>query len=107
MEDLHWIGLKAIPGIGNVTFRRLLERFETPEAVLSAPPTALAGVRGVTPAIREAITLGSWRGFAEAECRRLAASGARIGACQPDCVNDFIGLLLLSGYLSPLPTTMI
>ena len=78
MEDLHWIGLKAIPGIGNVTFRRLLERFETPEAVLSAPPAALSGVRGVTPAIREAITLASWRDFAEAECLRLAASGARI-----------------------------
>jgi len=78
MEELHWIGLKAIPGIGNVTFRRLLERFETPAAALSAHPVALSGVRGVTPAIREAITHGSWRDFAEAECLRLAASGARI-----------------------------
>lgn len=78
MEDLHWIGLKAIPGIGNVTFRRLLERFETPEAVLSAPSATLSSVRGVTPAILEAITQGSWRGFAEAECFRLAASGARL-----------------------------
>lgn len=78
MEDLHWIGLKAIPGIGNVTFRRLLERFETPESVLSAPPEALAAVRGVTHAILEVIRQGSWRGFAEAECFRLAASGARI-----------------------------
>jgi len=77
-EDLHWIGLKAIPGIGNVTFRRLLERFETPEAALLAPPAELSSVRGVTPAIGEAITHGSWRGFAEAECLRLAASGARI-----------------------------
>jgi DNA processing protein len=78
MEDLHWIGLKAIPGIGNVTFRRLLERFETPEAVLSAPSAALSSFRGVTPAILDAITHGSWRGFAEAECFRLAASGARL-----------------------------
>jgi len=78
MEDLHWIGLKAIPGIGNVTFRRLLERFETPAAVLSAPSTALEGIRGVTPAIRDAISHGSWRDFAEAECLRLAASGARV-----------------------------
>jgi DNA processing protein len=78
MENLHWIGLKAIPGIGNVTFRRLLERFETPEAVLSAPTATLSDVRGVTPAMREAITHGSWRGFAEAECFRLATSGARL-----------------------------
>jgi DNA processing protein len=78
MEELHWIGLKAVPGIGNVTFRRLLEYFETPEAALSAPPAALAAVRGVTPAILEAIAQASWRGFAEAECFRLATSGARI-----------------------------
>ena len=78
MEDLHWIGLKAIPGIGNVTFRRLLERFDTPEAVLSAPSASLSGVRGVTPAVLLAIRQGSWRGFAEAECFRLATSGARL-----------------------------
>ena len=78
MEELYWIGLKAVPGIGNVTFRRLLERFETPESVFSAPPSSLSGVRGVTPAIREAILNGAWRGFAEAECFRLATSGARL-----------------------------
>ena len=61
MEDLHWIGLRAVPGIGNVTFRRLLERFETPQAALSAPPAALSAVRGVTPAIRDAIAQGFWR----------------------------------------------
>jgi DNA processing protein len=78
MEELHWIGLKAVPGIGNVTFRRLLERFETPAAVLSAPSASLSSVRGVTPAIREAIMRGAWRGFAEEECFRLASSGARL-----------------------------
>jgi len=78
MEELHWIGLKAIPGIGNVTFRRLLERFETPAAALAAPADALAQVRGVTPAIQETIAGGSWRAFAEAECFRLATSGARL-----------------------------
>ena len=74
MEDLQWIGLKAIPGIGNVTFRRLLERFETHESVLSAPPSALWR----TPTILEVIRQGSWRGFAKAEFFRLATSGARI-----------------------------
>jgi DNA processing protein len=78
MEELHWIGLKSVPGIGNVTFRRLLERFETPEAVLSAPPAALSSVRGVTPAVQEAIVQGAWREFAEVECFRLTTSGARL-----------------------------
>lgn len=78
MNELHWIGLKAVPGIGNVTFRRLLERFDTPDAALSAPQAALATVRGVTPVVLEAIMSGSWRSFAEQECARLASSGARI-----------------------------
>jgi DNA processing protein len=78
MNELYWIGLKAVPGIGNVTFRRLLERFETPEQTLSAPPAALATVRGVTPLALEAISSGSWRGYAEQECARLALSTARL-----------------------------
>jgi DNA processing protein len=78
MEELHWIGLKAVPGIGNVTFRKLLECFETPEAVLSAHPAALSQIRGVTPGTIEAITTGAWRDFADRECSRLAGSGARL-----------------------------
>ncbi len=78
MKELHWIGLKSVPGIGNVTFRRLLERFETPEAALSASPAALSTVRGVTPVVLDSITQGSWRNFAEQECARLSASGARL-----------------------------
>ncbi|MBK5274436.1 MAG: DNA-protecting protein DprA [Desulfuromonadales bacterium] len=78
MKELHWIGLKSIPGIGNVTFRRLLERFETPEAVLSESSAAFAGFRGVNPGVVEAITKGTWRSFAESECDRLSASGARL-----------------------------
>jgi DNA processing protein len=78
MEEFSWIGLKAVPGIGSVTFRRLLERFDTPEAALAASPKDLAGVRGVTPIVIEAIQGGSWRRFAEEECGRLLASGARL-----------------------------
>lgn len=78
MKELHWIGLKSVPGIGNVTFRRLLERFETPEAALSASPAALSTVRGVTPVVLDSITQGSWRNFAERECARLSDSGARL-----------------------------
>ncbi|KAB0671814.1 DNA-protecting protein DprA [Oryzomonas sagensis] len=78
MEEFYWLGLKAVPGIGNVTFRRLLERFDAPRAALSASPSELAGVRGMTPAVVGAIREGSWKRFADEECRRLAGSGARL-----------------------------
>lgn len=78
MENFYWIGLKAVPGVGNVAFRRLLERFDTPEAALKATPASLAGIRGMTPAIIEGFSNGVWRRFAEEECRRLETSGARL-----------------------------
>jgi len=78
MSDRYWIGLKSIAGIGNVTFRRLLEHFDTPEEALAAPAAALAAVRGVTDTTIGAITCGRWRTFAETECARLADSGARL-----------------------------
>jgi len=78
MEEFYWIGLKAVAGVGNVTFRRLLERFDSPRNALSAPAGELAAVRGVTPAAIDAISDGTWRRFAEDECRRLTASGTRL-----------------------------
>jgi len=78
MEDFFWIGLKAVPGIGNVTFRRILERFETPEAALKASESAFAGIKGLSPAVVQGIASGAWRRFAEDECKRLSASSARL-----------------------------
>ncbi len=78
MENYYWIGLKAIPGIGNVVFRRLLERFDTPEAALKASPASLTGIRGITPAAIEGIGNGEWHRFAEEESRRLEISAARL-----------------------------
>ena len=78
MEDFYWIALKSVSGIGNVTFRRLLERFDTPEAVLSAKPADWASVRGISPAALEGFSSGVWRKFAEEECKRLSAGDVRI-----------------------------
>lgn len=77
-EEFYWIGLKAVAGIGNITFRRLLERFETPQAALSAVPADLAAVRGVTPAVIDAVHSGQWKCFAEEECGRLQVSQVRL-----------------------------
>jgi DNA processing protein len=78
MDNFFWIGLKAVPGIGNVAFRRLLEHFNTPEAALSAPSGIIAGIRGITPAVIEGINNGEWRRFAEEECRRLETAAVRL-----------------------------
>lgn len=78
MENFYWIGLKSVPGIGNVAFRRLLERFDSPEAALNAPPAALAGIKGVNASVVDGLKSGEWRRFAEEECRRLEAGNVRL-----------------------------
>jgi len=77
-EEYYWIGLKSVAGIGNVAFRRLLERFGTPRAALSAVPEELLSVKGLNPAIVDELKNGSWQRFADDECRKLRSSGARL-----------------------------
>lgn len=77
-EEFYWVGLKAVAGVGNVTFRRLLEYFDTPEAVLKAPEKELLSIKGVTATVAAAVRSGRWQEFAEQECRRLKTSGARL-----------------------------
>lgn len=78
MDTFSWIALKAADGVGPVLFRRLLERFESPDRVLSASSAALASVRGVTDSVAAAIQGDRCRRFAEEECVKLSRSGARL-----------------------------
>lgn len=78
MEQYYWLGLKAVPGIGNVAFRRLLERFETPEAAVRASVSELTTVKGVSPVIAQAIKGGEWCRFADEEIRRLEMGAVQL-----------------------------
>jgi len=77
-EEYYWLGLKAVAGIGNVTFRRLLERFDSPESVFKAAAADLLTVRGVTPLVVDSIRSGIWQDFAGKESQKLQTSGARL-----------------------------
>ena len=78
MEIFHWIGLKAVSGVGSVMFRRLLERFDTPDAALDALCAGFSDLRGITAAVIESARSGEWKRFAEAECRKIEECGARL-----------------------------
>lgn len=79
-ERLFWIALSSIAQVGNITFRRLLERFETPSKILSAPLGALSAVPGVSPhAVRAIVeSRAASLSFAETQCRRLDQIGATL-----------------------------
>lgn len=43
----YWLILRSIPGVGNVIFKKLIERFGSPERVLSSDTSELLKVEGV------------------------------------------------------------
>lgn len=52
----HWLALKRIPGVGNVVYKRLLEVFQSPEAVFDVGEEALLKVEGITTTVAAAIS---------------------------------------------------
>ncbi len=54
-ELLPWFTLKGVKGVGNLLFKRLIERFETPAGVLSASRDQLTAVAGIAPRLAAAI----------------------------------------------------
>jgi DNA processing protein len=50
-----WFALKSVPGIGNLLFRRLIERFGSPQAATAADRDALMAVQGVNARLANAI----------------------------------------------------
>lgn len=52
---LPWFTLKSVKGIGNLLFKRLIDRFETPANVLAATHDQLTAVAGIAPRLAAAI----------------------------------------------------
>jgi len=71
-QDLfHWLALSLTPGVGSILFKRLLERFETPEAVFRASAADLLGVEGIGERIVGEIQKGSFEKKVERELSLL------------------------------------
>jgi DNA processing protein len=43
-----WVALKSIPGIGNILFKRLIDRFSSPEKVFAASIQELSQISGIS-----------------------------------------------------------
>jgi len=56
MENLlSWFLLKDVPGIGNLLYKRLIDRYKSPESVFHAYPDDLLGVSGMNPRLVSAV----------------------------------------------------
>src|SRR5450432_3658418 len=56
-DELHWLALKLVPGLGTRTAGKLLDRFRTPQAIFRASRTELEGA-GVSGAVAQSIASG-------------------------------------------------
>lgn len=75
---LYWIGLSSIPGVGRITFRKLVNHFGSPERALSAPQDELKNVDGLSEKVIAEISTFSWREHAERELAKSVEAGIAI-----------------------------
>src|SRR5919197_2910067 len=74
-EELHWLALRLVPGLGTRNSVKLLDRFRTPQAIFRASRTELE-VAGVSGAVAQSIASGCTFEEAALQQERMAQSGA-------------------------------
>lgn len=75
---LSWFFLKSVPGIGNHLFKRLIERFASPERVLDAPAAELVAVKGMTRRIVASLRAHRLPEAVKKDLDRVREKGCRV-----------------------------
>jgi len=76
-EELYWLALKLVPGLGTRTAGKLLARFRGPQAVFRASRTELEAA-GVSGAAAQSIASGCTFEDAAAQQQKMAEAGAEL-----------------------------
>jgi DNA processing protein len=76
-EELYWLALRLVPGVGARTANKLLDRFRTPQATFRASRTELEAA-GVSGAVAQSIASGCTFEDAAAQQAKMAACGATL-----------------------------
>jgi DNA processing protein len=74
-EELHWLALILIPGLGPRTSVQLIQRFRSPEAIFRASPTELEAC-GVSGSLARSIASGCSFDDAASQKDKMLAAGA-------------------------------
>src|SRR3989475_12671128 len=74
-EQLHWLALRLVPGLGARNAGKLLDRFRTPQAVFRASRTELEAA-GVSGAVAQSIASGCTFEDAAAQHQKMSETGA-------------------------------
>jgi DNA processing protein len=74
-EELHWLALRLVPGLGSRTSGKLLDRFRTPQAIFRASRTELEGA-GLSGAVAQSVASGCTFEDAVVQQSKMAQTGA-------------------------------
>ena len=77
-EMLGWFQLKSVPGVGNHLFKRLIERFGSPQAALAATTAELLEIEGITPRLAHAVRSQPLPAAAAAEVEAACRGACRL-----------------------------
>jgi DNA processing protein len=75
---LPWLTLKSVPGIGALLFSRLVRHFGSPQGVLDASESRLAGIKGIGPELAGLIHRHRSTDWAAREFETVRRKGYRI-----------------------------
>jgi DNA processing protein len=91
VEELHWLALKLVPGLGARTSNRLLDRFKSPVAIFRASRTELESV-GASGAVAQSIASGCTFEDAVSQQEKMAETGATLVTIgdprYPQCLRE-------------------
>ncbi len=76
-EELHWLALRLVPGLGTARAARLIERFRTPRAVFRASRTELEAA-GLPGNLAQSIASGCSFDDAVLQHEKMLAAGAAL-----------------------------
>ena len=74
-EELHWLALKLIPGLGTRNSGKLLDRFRTPQAIFRASRSELEGA-GLSGVVAQSIASGCTFEDAAVQQEKMMEAGA-------------------------------
>lgn len=77
-HSFHWLTLKSVPGIGNLLYKRLLDRFGTPASIFSAASEDLLSVEGMHARLATEIQRYKTPDSVKKELDRVNKKGYRI-----------------------------
>jgi DNA processing protein len=78
-DELHWLALKMVPGLGARTAQKLLERFRTPQRILRASRSELEAA-GVAGSVAQSVASGCSFEDAVLQQEKMRQAGAELVA---------------------------